>query len=103
MKVLLYTEKEKSVRITYVNKSLLDLGVEEITSPFGSIIKVYDIDWDDDGECPNLPKDLTIINPSTELIEATDGFDDCLADYLSDKYGCPVYEFKAKVEIYNGL
>ena len=37
-------QKGKNVRITYVNKAILDLGVEEIISPFGAKIKVYDVE-----------------------------------------------------------
>lgn len=34
-------QKEDNVIITYVKKELLDLGVEEVLSPFGMKIKVY--------------------------------------------------------------
>ncbi len=37
-------QKEKNVILNFVKKELLDLGVIEITSPFGMKIKVYDIE-----------------------------------------------------------
>ena len=37
-------QKEKQVILNFVKKEWLDLGVEEITSPFGMKIKVYDIE-----------------------------------------------------------
>ena len=37
-------QKEKRVVINYVKKDLLDLGVMEMTSPFGMNIKVYDVE-----------------------------------------------------------
>ena len=35
-------QKDNNLRITYVNKDILDLGAQEIISPFGTKIKVYD-------------------------------------------------------------
>lgn len=37
-------QKENNVILNYVKKDLLDLGVIEMTSPFGMTIKVYDIE-----------------------------------------------------------
>ena len=37
-------QKEKNVILNFVKRELLDLGVIEITSPFGIKIKVYDIE-----------------------------------------------------------
>jgi predicted transcriptional regulator of viral defense system len=37
-------QKEKNVILNFVKRELLDLGVIEITSPFGMKIKVYDIE-----------------------------------------------------------
>lgn len=37
-------QKEKKVILNFVKRELLDLGVIEITSPFGMKIKVYDIE-----------------------------------------------------------
>lgn len=37
-------QKEKNVILNFVKKELLDLGVMEMTSPFGMKIKVYDIE-----------------------------------------------------------
>ncbi len=37
-------QKDKNVIINFVNKDILDLGVIEMTSPFGMKIKVYDIE-----------------------------------------------------------
>ena len=37
-------QKDKNVIINFVNRNILDLGVMEMTSPFGMKIKVYDIE-----------------------------------------------------------
>ena len=37
-------QKEKNVILNFVKKEILDLGVIEMTSPFGMKIKVYDIE-----------------------------------------------------------
>lgn len=37
-------QKDKNVIISFVNRDILDLGVIEMTSPFGMKIKVYDIE-----------------------------------------------------------
>ena len=37
-------QKDKNVIISFVSRDILDLGVIEITSPFGMKIKVYDIE-----------------------------------------------------------
>ena len=37
-------QKEKRVVINYIKRDLLDLGVIEMTSPFGMNIKVYDVE-----------------------------------------------------------
>ncbi len=37
-------QKDKNVIINFVNRNILDLGVIEMTSPFGMKIKVYDIE-----------------------------------------------------------
>ncbi len=37
-------QKEKSVILNFVKRELLDLGVEEMVSPFGMKIKVYDVE-----------------------------------------------------------
>lgn len=37
-------QKEKKVILSFVNRNILDLGVMEMTSPFGMKIKVYDIE-----------------------------------------------------------
>lgn len=37
-------KKEKNVNLHYVKKELLDLGLQEIKSPFGMKIRVYDIE-----------------------------------------------------------
>ena len=37
-------QKEKNVVLNFVKKEILDLGVIEMTSPFGMKIKVYDIE-----------------------------------------------------------
>jgi len=37
-------QKEKNVVLNFVNRKILDLGMIEITSPFGMRIKVYDIE-----------------------------------------------------------
>lgn len=37
-------QKEKNVVITFVNKEILELGVEEMKSPFGTKIKVYNVE-----------------------------------------------------------
>jgi len=37
-------QKEKNVILNFVKRELLDLGVIEMTSPFGMKIKVYDIE-----------------------------------------------------------
>lgn len=37
-------QKEKNVILNFVKKELLDLGVVEMTSPFGMKIKVYDVE-----------------------------------------------------------
>lgn len=37
-------QKEKNVVLNFVNRKILDLGMMEMTSPFGMKIKVYDIE-----------------------------------------------------------
>ena len=37
-------QKDKKVIINFVNRNILDLGVVEMTSPFGMKIKVYDVE-----------------------------------------------------------
>ena len=37
-------QKQKNVILNFVNRNILDLGVIEMTSPFGMKIKVYDIE-----------------------------------------------------------
>lgn len=37
-------QKEKNVVLNFVNRKILDLGMIEITSPFGMKIKVYDVE-----------------------------------------------------------
>ena len=37
-------QKEKNVVLNFVKKEILDLGIIEMTSPFGMKIKVYDIE-----------------------------------------------------------
>ncbi len=37
-------QKDKNVIINFVNRNILDLGVTEMTSPFGMKIKVYDVE-----------------------------------------------------------
>ena len=51
-------------------------------------IKLYNIDWD-------LPTEVIIENPTEEMCEAVGGFDDVLADYLSDEYGFCIFGFNA--------
>lgn len=61
-------------------------------------IILYNIEWDTDGESyvdDDLPTEVIIDNPTDEMMEAVSGFDDMLADYLSDEYGYCVYGFMA--------
>lgn len=58
-------------------------------------IKLYNIEWDTDYEDVDLPTEVIIDNPTEEMCEAVGGFDDVLADYLSDEYGFCVYGFDA--------
>ena len=37
-------QKQKNIKLNYVNRNILDLGVIEMKSPFGMKIKVYDIE-----------------------------------------------------------
>lgn len=49
-------------------------------------IKVYNIEWDTDGEVnADLPKEVIIDNPADEI--------DDIADYLSDEYGFCIFGF----------
>ena len=60
------------------------------------MIKIYNIEWDTDGEViEDLPTEVIIKNPTEEMCEAVGGFDDVLADYLSDEYGFCVFGFSA--------
>lgn len=55
-------------------------------------IKLYNIDWDTDGEIiEDLPTEVIIENPTEEMCEAVD----VLADYLSDEYGFCIFGFNA--------
>ena len=59
-------------------------------------IKLYNIEWDTDGEViDDLPTEVIIDNPTEEMCESVGGFDDVLADYLSDEYGFCVFGFSA--------
>lgn len=59
-------------------------------------IGVWNIEWDTDGEVvDDLPTEVIIDNPTEEMCEAVGGFDDVLADYLSDEYGFCVFGFNA--------
>ena len=58
-------------------------------------IKLYNIEQDTDGEIVDLPTEVIIENPTEEMYDAVGGFDDVLADYLSDEYGFCVFGFRA--------
>ena len=60
------------------------------------MIRLYDIEWDTDGEEWDLPKEVIIEKPSKDLIEAVYTYDDKLADYLSDTYGFCLHSFKSE-------
>lgn len=62
-------------------------------------IRVWNIEWDTDGEViDDLPTEVIIDNPTEEMCEAVGGFDDVLADYLSDEYGFCVFGFNAELK-----
>lgn len=58
-------------------------------------IRLFNIEWDTDGEIVDLPTEVIIENPTEEMLDAVGGFDDVFADYLSDKYGFCVFGFRA--------
>ena len=65
-------------------------------------ILITEIDWDTDGADPKdigLPDEVTIKNPSSEMIEELEdeGYSDIIEDWLSDEYGFCVYGFLAEV------
>lgn len=69
----------------------------KVASDNNIIIRLYDIDWDTDGEDVELPKEVIIRNPDDDLIEGFfSGYDDELADYLSDEYGFCVGTFRSE-------
>ena len=65
-------------------------------------IRVYDIEWDTDGEhVEGLPTEVIIDDlPEDEMRELIDNigyYDDDLANELSDRYGWCIWTFKADV------
>lgn len=64
-------------------------------------IRIFDIEWDTDGEDVNLPTEVIIDDlpedEMKELINNIGWFDDDLANELSDRYGWCVYTFNAEV------
>ena len=62
-------------------------------------IECFDIEWDTDGEDATelgLPESVTIENPTEEMIEDIDGYNDSIVDYLSDEYGYLVKSFSVE-------
>ena len=64
-------------------------------------IRVWDIEWDTDGENVDLPTEVIIDDlpeeRMQELINEIGYYDDGIADELSDRYGWCVWTFQAEV------
>lgn len=65
-------------------------------------ILVTNIEWDTDGidiEELDLPTEVTITNPSVEMIEEVeeDGYCDEITDFLSDEYGWLVAGYSVEI------
>ena len=63
------------------------------------MLRVYDIDWDTDGEEVDLPTELLLGNelPDEVMEDYSQGYTDELADYLSDTYGFCLYGFRTEI------
>ena len=59
---------------------------------------VTGIVWDTDGEKVKLPQEVTIDNPTEEMLEDLDVYADAICDYLTDKYGWCVVGFHVTKE-----
>ena len=53
----------------------------------------WDIDDDIDPSEEGLPESVIIDNPTQEMLEDINGYANNIADYLSNTYGCCVFNF----------
>lgn len=57
-------------------------------------IRIYDIDWDTDGEHVDLPDEVIISKPTDDMYAEIDGYyGDSIEAYLSDTYGFCVFGY----------
>lgn len=54
-------------------------------------VRVFDIEWETDGESPDLPSEVIVISPEEDV--HTGG----LLSYLSDSYGWLVLDMKWEI------
>ena len=61
-------------------------------------IRVFNIVWDTDGDyIEDLPTEVIIDNPTDEMLDCVGGYDDEVADYLSDEYGWCIESFEMEL------
>lgn len=92
------TEKEaEDFCANNLGEGQYEMLYEEIPTP---VIRFHNIVWegDEEGDTDNLPKEVLVKDPDNELVdEFWSGYDDRLADYLSDEYGFLVESFESEI------